>query len=511
MGDHRGRARRRRLPFRRRGRDLDPHQFGQQPAPARLVLHAHSGRPRRPEHRLRAQHPPVPVGGWRHDLRDDSRAARRRARPVDPSGRPRPHGGGGRRGRAGDREQRRDLVDLLQPAHRRTLRRHRRQRLPLSALRGPAGQHHDLGARLVGREHAVPEAALAECRGLRDRSGGPRPRPAPHRLRGVLRRGHGPVRPGVGSAPQHHALPAAPAGDGDEGSAAPLPVGVADGGQPARPERPLPRLAACQPLARRGGDLGDDQPGPHDGQPGPSGTVGRADQCRRDRGGDLQRGLLDRGVALRRERDLGGKRRRAGARDPRRGRQLDRDHAERDAGVGDGGRDRAVGASRGPRVRGRAAVPDRRLRPLHLPHRRLWRVLDPGHQRDPRRSPGAHRAGGSRARRPPLRGDRVRRLRFIRRRRFVAGLPAQPPGHPGYRYARGPRRPDPLHAGALLLDHGRHLAAARNRGGGGGGDLPVRAARCAPTDQPGFARAGRTQPGAGPGGRADSLLPGGGA
>ena len=69
MGDHRGRAGRGRLQLRRRGRHVDAHQLRQQPAPAGLVLHPRAGPPRRPEHRVRAQHQPVPVGRRRDDLR----------------------------------------------------------------------------------------------------------------------------------------------------------------------------------------------------------------------------------------------------------------------------------------------------------------------------------------------------------------------------------------------------------------------------------------------------------
>ncbi len=94
---------------------------------------------------------------------------------------------------------------------------------------------------------------------------------------------------------------------------------------------------------------------------------------------------------------------------------MDRHHAARDAGVGHREHDRAVRARTRTGVSGGPALPDGRLRRIHLPHERLRRDVgapaDDGDRAGPLRTRGSGRPG---AERPAFRRYRVRALRELR-------------------------------------------------------------------------------------------------
>ncbi|CAA9318974.1 MAG: GH74, partial [uncultured Gemmatimonadaceae bacterium] len=149
VGDHRARLRRR-LPLRRRRRELDAHQRRAQAAPARLVLHED---PRRPEGRrrgVREQRLVPPLRRRRQDLQGDPHAARRQPRPLDRAERQPAHDRGERRRRE-RLHQRRQGVDRRGLRHRAVLPRDHHQPLPVQGVRRAAGQLHPLRPEPEGR------------------------------------------------------------------------------------------------------------------------------------------------------------------------------------------------------------------------------------------------------------------------------------------------------------------------------------------------------------------------
>ena len=99
VGDDRGR-RRRRLPLRRRRPHVAARQRGAQPAPARLVLHAHLRRPQERRRGVRAQRRSSCARATAAARSAPiAHAARRQPRPVDRSRRPAAHDRGQRRRR----------------------------------------------------------------------------------------------------------------------------------------------------------------------------------------------------------------------------------------------------------------------------------------------------------------------------------------------------------------------------------------------------------------------------
>ena len=166
-------------------------------------------------------------------------------------------------------------------------------------------------------------------------------------------------------------------------------------------------------------------------------------------------------------RAVGGVRRRPGAPEPRRGTKLARRDAAGPARMGVHPHRRALAArARRPLPR-RHPLQARRPRSLPVQDRRLRRALAGDHRlgrlRDPARRLHPRDPGRSALPRRALRRHRDRALRLARRRRDVAALALELPGHPGLRpqdrghgsghrdpraFVLDPRRPDPAASGS---------------------------------------------------------------
>ena len=155
MGAGRGGGRRR-VPVRRLRRDLAVHQRRGRRAGPSLVLLAHlrpspgrgygmgAGVPG-PEVRRRGAH-----------LRGGDHPSRRQSRPVDRSARPPAHDRGQRRRCLRELRRRSHVVHHIQPADGRVLPHRRRQRVPVSCERHPAGQQRDQRSEpLLPRRHTL--------------------------------------------------------------------------------------------------------------------------------------------------------------------------------------------------------------------------------------------------------------------------------------------------------------------------------------------------------------------
>ena len=132
---------RRRVPLRRRGRDVDAHRRRRTHLDARLVFQRHQRRSQETRRRLRDGYGDVPFRRRRQKFRRDPRRARRRrlSYVVDRSGRRPAHDSRQRPRRRRNRERRANVEHVVQPADGAVLSRRDRRRLSVRRLRRTAG------------------------------------------------------------------------------------------------------------------------------------------------------------------------------------------------------------------------------------------------------------------------------------------------------------------------------------------------------------------------------------
>ena len=195
-------------------------------------------------------------------------------------------------------------------------------------------------------------------------------------------------------------------------------------------------------------------PGPDHQQPRAPGLRRGTDHPRQHRRRGLQHPLLVRGVTAHARGTVGGQRRRPGPHLPRPRRYVDRDHPRGHAGGRHRQRHRDVLPRSGPGVHRGVPLPGERLPALHLPDQRFGAELGPAdrrNERDPADALHPRHPRGPRPQGTALRGNRVRALCLVRRRRPLAALPEQPAGKPDHRHAGAPERPGGLDPGPVLL------------------------------------------------------------
>jgi photosystem II stability/assembly factor-like uncharacterized protein len=161
------------------------------------------------------------------------------------------------------------------------------------------------------------------------------------------------------------------------------------------------------------GEMGSDQPRSHPARSGHAGGVGWADHEGPDQRGILRHGLHHRRVTAGAGGALGRVGRRAHSRLPRRRHDLDQCHPQGSRAIHQGVTDRGLAAPAGDRVRRGQPVSARRSTSLPLAHRRLWQDVAQDRRRHRPDAFHPRGAGGSGARRPPLRRHGAGRLDVV--------------------------------------------------------------------------------------------------
>ena len=248
MGDHRS-GRRRCVPLRRCGRDVEEDERVTCPPAASLVLLAYlRGHPER-RHGLRDERGLPPLERRRRDLRSVHVTARRPPRSMDRPGRQPADGDRRRRRRAGLEQRRGELDDLPQPTDGAVLPGDDGQPLSVSHLRRSAGQLH--GSHQPSHAGRVDHRTrLGAFRRRRERALSTRPRQSRHRLRGQLQRLHDARRPRDGANAIDERVARQSSGLRRRGHEVPVQLELPRPVQPPRLQQALRRL---EPVARNHG------------------------------------------------------------------------------------------------------------------------------------------------------------------------------------------------------------------------------------------------------------------
>ena len=441
-----------------RRRDVDARERRPAHLGARLVLRRADGRSEGRGHDLRVQHGDVPLDRRRpHVPAGQGRAGRRRLpraadRPVEPAA----HDRRQRPGRRRDRRRRKDVELLVQPADRAVLPRRHRRPVPVLDLRSAAGFRRRGHALAHGLRDDHAARLAADRRRRRERIPRARSRPTPRSSGAAASAASTGRRSRTRTSTRRSRSRATTA---------------ASGRCRSRSRRAL-RMRCTSATSSSGarptpGALAEDQPRPDARRPGRPATLDPPrSRTRRPRPAPRRR-LRDRALAARdgplwcgtddgriwRTRDDGGH-------------WDERDAAGPDAVVE--GRDPRALALRPRTVY--AAVDRHRLDDV-APY--VYRTRDGGKTLDAiargsRRQLRQRRPRGPREAGPPLRRNRDRHLRLLRRRRGLAAAPARTFRTARCGTSRAPRRRRHRDARPLVLGARRRLAAAPARREGRG-------------------------------------------
>ncbi len=353
--------------------------------------------------------------------------------------------------------RRQQLERRGQPADGAVLPTQRGQPVPVPHLRGTTGQHvgRDREPRAGRRGHHGGE--LESLRRRRERVPRLRPGQPPLRDGGQLPGHDRGDRHGGRGGHQHHGGADPVPQHGRQGHEVPLQLERAHHLEPVGTAHLLSRRPGPAEDERHGQDVEGGVARPHAQREGEAGHARRPVHERGGRRRELRHAGLRGGIAPREGGDLDRQRRRPGARDPRRRRNVEERHAQ-GAGRVPRQRHRGLPVRQGHRLHRHHPLQVQRSRAGALQDDRLRRDVDEDRPRHSRQRLHQGRSGRRREARPALCRDRTRRVHLVERWPGLVTLPVEPADHARHRPPDPPGQPDCRDLGPLALDPRRPRA-----------------------------------------------------